>query len=87
MKSAPFVPATLLAASVITVLAAAPIFPMGTRTVLVRAAADAALPADVSFVSTPAPGYTVLHGDAAQIRSVFGFTVGWEGGPPCSTRL
>ncbi|TPG51839.1 hypothetical protein EAH89_19785 [Roseomonas nepalensis] len=69
------------------------LWPEGEGPVLVRLGAggmealfgDPAL-AGVSLVDTPAPGFAVLAGDGAAIRSAFGLTLAWRHNPPCSPR-
>lgn len=84
-------PAALLAASVTAALAYAQLVPFGDAMVLVRvpprpeAALMAAAKAGAALVSTPAPGFAILHGDASRIRAVLGLAVTWQGRAPCSS--
>jgi hypothetical protein len=84
-------PAATLAVFVVSVLCGMQLLPFGQSMLLVRvsgAGAEAALlgaaRADAAFVDAPAPGFAVVYGDAAQVRSVFGLAVPWKGNAPCS---
>ena len=97
MRVVDLVPAALLAGTVAAVLAGAELLPLGTATVLVRVAAAApadqlatalaaAAAGDAALVSVPAPGFAVLHGDAARIRAALGLTVVWNGAAQCAPK-
>lgn len=85
-----------LAMSLVATIAitASRLLPSGDGLVLVRlgpsgfsGALDAPDMADIALVDLPAPGFAVLRGDAAQIRSVFGAGLRWKGNAPCSPLL
>lgn len=72
-------------------LIGARLLPTGEATLLVRvgegtqgAALVAAAEADASLVGIPAPGFAIVHGDAARVRATLGMAVLWNGGAPCS---
>ena len=84
MCAAEFLPAALIGVTVTLALAAAQLMPQGQATVLVRmpsgrAAATPLAASHAALLSSPAPGYAVLHGDAARIRAAFGAAVLWRG--------
>ena len=94
MKPADLLPAILIAAMTTGATTAMQLLPAGVATVLVRvadrspaAALAIAAAADAALVSLPAPGFAVLHGDAARVRAAAGLAILWKGIPPCSRRL
>lgn len=92
MRFRDLLPAMVLSALATTFMLGGRLLPSGERPVLVRLGAeglgelfrDPAL-AEVALVDLPAPGFAVLRGGAAAIRSAFGLTVAWKENPPCST--
>jgi hypothetical protein len=93
MRPTDFLPAILMTSVVTLVLGSLPLLPVGEATVLVRvppgqpvAALRTAAAAGAVLVSEPAPGFAVLHGDAARIRTVSGLVVTWKGAPACLQR-
>ena len=92
MTARDLLPAAAIAALVTLSLATARLLPFGVATVLVRAADAAtalrvAASADAALVGIPAPGFAVLHGDAARVRAAAGLAVQWKGSAPCSRNL
>lgn len=94
MSTSDFVPAALSGILVVAALIGARLLPVGEATLLVRlgndtqaAALVAAAGADASLVGIPAPGYAIVHGDAARVRATLGVAVLWNGGAPCSSAL
>ena len=92
MKALDLAPAAVISLGVTMATLAAQLLPFGTATVLVRladaapaSALRAAAGADAALVAIPAPGFAVLHGDAARVRAALGLAVLWKGRPPCST--
>jgi hypothetical protein len=84
-------PAGLIAAATGAALAAGQCLPLGDATVLVRTPSSQsalllAARSGAALVGVPAPGFAVLHGDAARIRAAAGFTSLWQGQAPCSNR-
>jgi hypothetical protein len=82
---APFLITTFTGAA----MALAQCLPLGSATVLIRAATpDMALAlaarSGAALVALPAPGFAVLHGDAARIRGNAGRTTLWQGAAQCS---
>ena len=91
MQIAELAPAAFIALIVVAGSMAAQVMPMGQASLLVRVSPAireapllAAARAGASLVAIPAPGYAVLHGDAAHIRAVSGLAVVWQGNAPCS---
>lgn len=83
------VPAAMLGAAVSLVLGAAQLLPTGEAMLLVRApTAEAALAAadraDAALVGIPAPGFAIVHGDAARIRGALGLAVNWNASARCA---
>ena len=92
MQIAEFAPAAFIALVVVAGSITAQMLPQGQATLLVRVPPNlreapllAAARADAALVAIPAPGYAVLHGDAARIRSVSGLAVVWQGIATCSS--
>ena len=90
MSLSDYAPATALAVLITTVLAGTQLLPVGRGMLLVRVpdggaegALAAAAWADATLVSTPAPGFAVLYGDASQVRRALGLAVTWKGLAPC----
>nr|WP_321984563.1 hypothetical protein [uncultured Lichenicoccus sp.] len=85
-------PAALIALAVLAGAVGRELLPAGEATVLVRVAPGlreapllAAAGTGAALVAIPAPGFAVLHGNAARIRSVLGLAVVWPGNAPCSS--
>ena len=84
-------PALALCLATTSAVVAARLLPEGYGPVLVHLgpsglAGALAAPGmeDVALIDTPAPGYAVLWGEAARIRSALGLTISWQGNAPCS---
>jgi hypothetical protein len=85
------IPAAGLGLSVTAILCGLQLMPSGTGMLLVRVHGDdsrsalmAAAMADASFVSSPAPGFAVVYGEASKVRAALGLAVPWKGNAPCS---
>lgn len=90
--SADFAPALLIGLFSTGLMAATQLVPVGENLLLIRlgdtgpeAALAAAAAADATLVRVPAPGFAVLHGDAARARAAFGWATLWTGNASCST--
>jgi hypothetical protein len=85
------IPAAGLALSVTAILCGLQLMPFGKGMLLVRvhgenpgSALMAAAIADAAFVSSPAPGFAVVYGEASKVRTALGLAVPWKGNAPCS---
>ncbi len=85
------IPAAGLALSVTTILCGLQLMPSGIGMLLVRVHGDdarsalmAAAMADAAFVSSPAPGFAVVYGEASKVRTALGLAVPWKVNAPCS---
>ena len=85
-------PAALLALLLAIVSATAQMLPFGQADLLIRvpdpshgSALLLAARSGATLISLPAPGFAVLHGDAAQVRAASGLAVVWKGRAACST--
>lgn len=85
------IPAAGLALSVTAILCGLQLMPFGKEMLLVRVHAEnpgsalmAAAIADAAFVSSPAPGFIVVYGEASKVRTALGLAVPWKGNAPCS---
>ncbi|MCK8784220.1 hypothetical protein M0638_07495 [Roseomonas sp. NAR14] len=91
MRIRDLMPALAMATLVPLAMAPGRLLPEGDTPVLVRLG-NAGLErllrqpslAEVRLLALPAPGYAVLRGDTALIRSTFGSAVAWQGVSTCS---
>jgi hypothetical protein len=85
-------PAMLIGVCLTCAAASTQLVPIGEELLLVRlkdpgpdAALSAALAAEATLVTIPAPGFAVLYGDASRTRAALGLTTLWRGSASCST--